>query len=121
MNSQPFESNWNLDVWRIVEPAAMSLPKNFPASAEIPKYMVGDRCRWIPMTTTDWGTIIGRVFIPVQTGPRIELSWSWLYFIFLDEDSPSRAWVIADWAAEDDIEPLPLRADSESDDLENLP
>ncbi|PSB14777.1 hypothetical protein C7B61_18385 [filamentous cyanobacterium CCP1] len=69
-----------------------------------PKYTIGDRCRWIPMTTTDWGTIIGQVFAPVETSQSLSPQWIWFYLVLLDPDSPSRPWVITDWAEENDLE-----------------
>jgi hypothetical protein len=85
-----------------------SLLEGFPETATTPKYPIGHRCRWIPMTTTDWGTIIGQVFAPIGTNQTDIPQWGWLYLVFLDPDSPSRSWVVAEWAEEDDIELLKL-------------
>jgi hypothetical protein len=46
--------------------------------------------------------VIGRFYLPA---PHRGLQWSWKYLILLDKDSPSAAWVAADTAWENDLEP----------------
>jgi hypothetical protein len=82
---------------------AIALPEDFPESLPPFSFKLGDRVRWKPMPSTDWGTIAG-----------IEYSWhspdnSWQprYKVYLDPDSPSRAWIDSDWAWGWDLEPEP--------------
>ncbi|UBF28548.1 hypothetical protein K9N68_12105 [Kovacikia minuta CCNUW1] len=83
-------------------PPATELPPTFP-DVELPRYLYGDRLRWISNgEITDWGTAIGRFY---SFAPH-RCCWQWCYLIWLDADSPSAAWVKADIAWEDDIEPL---------------
>ncbi len=85
------------------ELGAIALPEDFPESLPPFSFKLGDRVRWKPMPSTDWGTIAG-----------IEYSWhspdnSWQprYKVYLDPDSPSRAWIDSDWAWGWDLEPEP--------------
>ncbi|MEO1294801.1 MAG: hypothetical protein AAFW75_03195 [Cyanobacteria bacterium J06636_16] len=83
-------------------PPASDLPTTFP-EVEIPRFLYGDRLRWISQNdTTDWGIVIGRFY---SFAPH-RCRWHWCYLIWLDPDSPSAAWVRADIAWEDDLEPL---------------
>ncbi|MEP0927142.1 MULTISPECIES: hypothetical protein [Cyanophyceae] len=78
------------------------LPPTFP-EVEVPHFLYGDRLCWTSRDEiTDWGIVIGRFygFAPHCCG------WRWCYLIWLDSNSPSAAWVNADIAWEDDLEPL---------------
>lgn len=79
-------------------------PDQLPEAIQSPKYAIGDRCRWLPANTADWGTIIGQVITPVEPVQFTTPQWVWLYLVLLDLDSPSRQWVTTDWAEEDDLE-----------------
>lgn len=108
-SSQSSSSNWNLIAWHTKNLESLILPKDFPTELATPKYDIGTRCRWIPLSTPiDRGTIIGRVVVPSgSTGQQLQ-HWGWLYLVFLDPDSPSHSWVVAEWAEEDDIELLQM-------------
>jgi hypothetical protein len=83
-------------------PPSVDLPANFPNEAEPPRFLYGDKLRWIPMNGgADWGTVIGRFYGFASH----HCSWKWCYLIWLDKESPSSAWVIADTAWEEDLEP----------------
>ncbi|MEQ8969743.1 MAG: hypothetical protein RIE73_05030 [Coleofasciculus sp. C1-SOL-03] len=79
--------------------APTSLPKESSASFEI-----GDRVQWksLAHSTRDWGIIIGRFY----TYGRHRLQWGWQYVVWLDEESPSSAWTVADTAWEEDLQRL---------------
>ncbi|MGB6014736.1 MAG: hypothetical protein WBG32_08415 [Nodosilinea sp.] len=82
--------------------APTDLPATFP-EVEVPHFLYGDRLCWTANDeTTDWGIVIGRFygFAPHCCG------WRWCYLIWLDANSPSAAWVCADIAWEEDLEPL---------------
>ncbi|PSB24051.1 hypothetical protein C7B82_28665 [Stenomitos frigidus ULC18] len=69
----------------------------------MPRFLYGDRLRWLSNgEPTDWGIAIGRFY---SFAPH-RCRWQWCYLIWLDADSPSGAWVKADSAWEDDLEPL---------------
>jgi hypothetical protein len=86
--------------------AATDLPTDFP-HVEPPRFVEGDRLRWIgPGDLADWGVAIGR-FYSFASHCRC---WRWCYLIWLDVDSPSAAWVRADIAWEEDLEPLEVEA-----------
>ncbi|NEQ46962.1 MAG: hypothetical protein F6K00_26840 [Leptolyngbya sp. SIOISBB] len=69
----------------------------------MPRFLYGDRLCWKTQNdTTDWGIVIGRFY---SFAPH-RCHWHWCYLIWLDPDSPSAAWVKADIAWEDDLEPL---------------
>lgn len=73
-----------------------------------PKFHLGNRVRWKPMPSTDWGTISG-----LQYAWANHLSqWQWKYLVWLDPDSPSRAWTPSDWGWQDDLEPLKRLSES---------
>lgn len=83
-------------------PSPSDLPATFP-DVETPRFLYGDRLRWITHgETPDWGIAIGRFYSYAPHCRR----WRWCYLIWLDADSPSSAWVKADIAWEDDLEPL---------------
>lgn len=78
------------------------LPATFP-QVEIPRFRDGDRLRWQSHgEMSDWGIAIGRFY---SFAPH-RCRWRWCYLIWLDSDSPSAAWIKADLAWEDDLEPL---------------
>jgi len=83
-------------------PPTTDLPAAFP-QVEAPRFHYGDRLHWVPHgNATDWGLVIGRFY---SYTPHSQC-WQWCYLIWLDSDSPSAAWVRADIAWEDDLEPL---------------
>ena len=85
-------------------PPASELPATFP-DVEIPRFLYGDRLCWTTQNdTTDWGIVIGRFY---SFAPH-RCHWHWCYLIWLDPDSPSTAWVRADTAWEEDLEPLEM-------------
>jgi hypothetical protein len=71
---------------------AIALPEDFPESLPPLTFKLGDRVRWKPMPSTDWGTIAGMEYAIHQ--PRN--SWQPRYKVHLDSDSPSRAWIVED-------------------------
>ncbi len=81
---------------------AIALPEDFPKSLPPFSFKLGDRVRWKPMPSTDWGRIAGMEYAIHQ--PRN--SWQPRYKVHLDSDSPSRAWIVEDWAWEWDLEML---------------
>jgi hypothetical protein len=83
-------------------PPSMSLPTNFP-DVETPLFLYGDRLRWLSDgQATDWGTVIGRFY---SFAPH-RCRWRWCYLIWLDPNSPSSSWIMADIAWEEDLEPM---------------
>ncbi len=83
-------------------PPSIDLPANFP-NVQTPRYLYGDKLRWIPEgDKTDWGIAIGRFY---SLAPH-RGAWTWCYLIWFDKLSPSSAWTVADTAWEDDLEPL---------------
>ncbi|XGV97340.1 MAG: hypothetical protein ACAF41_32050 [Leptolyngbya sp. BL-A-14] len=83
-------------------PPTTDLPATFP-DVEMPRFLYGDRLCWLSNgEPTDWGVAIGRFY---SFAPH-RCCWHWCYLIWLDADSPSAAWVKADIAWEDDLEPL---------------
>ncbi|GAP97965.1 hypothetical protein [Leptolyngbya sp. NIES-2104] len=80
------------------------LPMQFPDAIARPQFAIGDRCRWIPNPATDWGMVIGQVFVPIEADQSELQQWAWVYLLLLDSDSPSRSWLIADWVEEADLE-----------------
>jgi len=96
----------NLTVLQFSGFDSCKLPAEFPTMASAPKFSLGSRCRWIPNPKTDWGTVIGHVYIPTNHD-RSSSEWSWLYLLLLDVDSPSRQWVAVDWVGEEDLELIP--------------
>lgn len=96
----------NLPVLRGKAFAGIGLPAHFPEAVSSPKYSIGSRCRWIPTPATDWGTVIGQIYIPDSIGGRTADCWIWAYLLLLDPDSPSRQWLVTDWVDEENLEPL---------------
>lgn len=108
-------SEMDIASWRSRELSFSHAPHTLPESIQPPKYAIGDRCGWIPMNSTDWGTIIGQVLAPVELVQPTTPQWIWIYLVLLDSNSPSRQWVTTDWAEEDDLE----RFDSPVEHLTN--
>jgi len=79
---------------------AIALPEDFPESLPPFSFKLGDRVRWKPMPSTDWGTIAGIEYSWHSPGN----SWQPRYKVYLDLESPSRAWTDSDWAWEWDLE-----------------
>lgn len=75
------------------------LPEGFPSKVPPPKFKLGDQVCWHPRPSKDFGTIIGIQFAPAQHLQK----WNWLYVVFLALNSPSRSWVQADLAWEEDL------------------
>jgi hypothetical protein len=68
-----------------------------------PRYLYGDKLRWIPEgDKTDWGIAIGRFY---SFAPH-QCAWTWCYLIWLDILSSSAAITVADIAWENDLEPM---------------
>ncbi|WP_414587035.1 hypothetical protein [Scytonema sp. PCC 10023] len=84
-------------------PASVDLPVDFPDTAKIPRFLYGDKLRWVG-SDSDWGTVYGRFY---SFAPQ-RCSWTWCYLIWLSQDSPSAAWTLADIAWEEDLEPLEM-------------
>ena len=84
---------------REVAKTSLSLPANFP-NVILPRYKEGQSVRWISENEpTDWGIVIGKFY---NYGSHLK-SWSWCYLIWLDKNSLSAAWIVADTAWEDDL------------------
>jgi hypothetical protein len=92
--------------------ASIELPANFPDVAKTPRFLYGDRLRWLSTESdTDWGIVIGRFYSFASDafgGSRSDhrCCWSWCYLIWLSKDCPSAAWTSADIAWEEDLEPM---------------
>lgn len=96
--SASYRTSWQQTLSTIAD---QDLPSDFP-NVETPRFLYGDRLRWISNgEITDWGIAIGRFY---SFAPH-RCCWRWCYLIWLDADSPSAAWVQADIAWEDDLEP----------------
>lgn len=78
------------------------LSGNFPAQTPLPKFQLGDRVRFVPMPAEDHGIITGLQFAPAE---HLQ-GWAWRYIVWLDDQSPSRAWTCSDLAWEDDLQLL---------------
>jgi hypothetical protein len=85
---------------REVAQASLLLPANFP-NVILPRYKEGQSLGWISdHQPTDWGIVIGRFY---NYAPHLK-EWSWCYLIWLDKNSPSAVWIMADTAWENDLE-----------------
>jgi hypothetical protein len=83
--------------------ASIELPANFSDVAKTPRFLYGDRLRWLSNESdTDWGIVIGRFY----SFASHRCAWSWCYLIWLSKDCPSAAWTSADIAWEEDLEPM---------------
>jgi hypothetical protein len=81
---------------------SVQLPEGFPQQISQPKLGIGDRVRWQPLPSQDFGTVIGLQYAPAE---HLK-SWAWRYCIWLDPQSPSFAWTCSDTAWEEDLELL---------------
>jgi len=81
------------------------LPTQFPQGLTT-RFNLGDRVQWIPLPSTDWGTIIG---LEYEWSESLS-GWQPRYCVLLDDDSPSRYWVERDWAWEWDLQPVAVAA-----------
>ena len=81
---------------------AIFLPNDFPAQTPAPKFQLGDRVRFIPLPAKDYGIIVGLQYAPAE---HLQ-GWEWRYTIWLDPQSPSRAWTDSDLAWEADLQRL---------------
>jgi hypothetical protein len=80
----------------------ISLPVDFP-NIDSPRFRDGDKLRWIAEDNkTDCGIVLGRFY---NYAPH-RRCWMWCYLIWLDKNSPSAAWIVADLAWEEDLEDL---------------
>jgi hypothetical protein len=85
---------------REIAQSSLSLPANFP-NVILPRYKEGQYVGWISHNQpTDFGIVIGRFY---NYAPHLK-QWSWCYLIWLDKNSPSAAWIVADTAWENDLE-----------------
>jgi hypothetical protein len=97
------ESGYDEVLLSEIQPPSKQLPINFKESGT-PCYKDGSCLRWIPSKGgVDWGMAIGHF---LAYAPHL-CCWSWKYIILLDSDSKSAAWVVADTAWQEDLEPLP--------------
>lgn len=84
-------------------PSSVELPAYFPNDAKPPRFLYGDKLRWIPLKgDSGFGTVIGRFY----SFASHLCSWEWCYLIWLDKESPSSVWAVADTAWEEDLEPM---------------
>ena len=77
------------------------LPTDFCDRAKTPRFLYGDKLRWLNGNNPERGTVIGRFY---NFAPHL-YDWTWCYLIWLSKDSPSRAWISTDIAWEEDLEP----------------
>ncbi len=109
-SAHPRLNTLNLPVLRGTAFAGIGLPTHFPDGINSPKYPIGSRCRWVPNPATDWGTVIGQIYVPSRTENKAATQWIWTYLLLLDPNSPSRQWLVADWVDEENLEPLPTES-----------
>ena len=94
-DSQPYQDDLNLE---IPAPTTKAID-NFPVSIK-PRYQGGDRVRWqSPDNDYDWGVVIGSFYAYA----RHNCQWGIYYLVWLDIQSPSADWVVADTAWEEDL------------------
>jgi hypothetical protein len=85
-------------------PQSTDLPADFPAAAPSPRFIYGDRLRYIPLdrkAETDRGIVIGRYYCYASH----HTVWMWRYILWLAPNSPSAAWLKATAVWEDNLEP----------------
>jgi hypothetical protein len=81
---------------------SIELPANF-SNVQTPRFLYSDKLRWISVNgDSDFGTVIGRFY---SFAPH-SCEWQWSYLIWLDKNSLSSVWIIADTAFEEDLEPV---------------
>lgn len=56
------------------------------------------------MPETDWGTVMGSIYVPDHSNNYPNSRSAWVYLLLLDIDSPSRQWAETDWVDEEDLE-----------------
>jgi hypothetical protein len=81
-----------------------NLPADFPVAAPSPRFIYGDRLRYMPLdckAETDRGIVIGRYYCYASH----RTVWMWRYILWLAPDSPSAAWLNATAVWEDNLEP----------------
>ena len=86
-------------------PEGISLPSAFPHEVQPSYFLIGDRVRWKFLDDTpdtDWGCVVGKYYAFASH----KFDWRWRYIIWLDDDSPSKEWLVLELAWEDDLEPL---------------
>ncbi len=94
-DSESYQDALNLE---IPTPTTKALD-NFPANAK-PRYREGDSVKWqSPNNISDWGVIIGHFYAYAKHNCQ----WGICYLIWLDVNSPSADWVVADTAWEEDL------------------
>lgn len=90
------------EVERLMPRRPIELPANFP-NIDSPRFGDGAKLRFLAEDDkTDWGVVLGRFYNYAPHRRR----WMWCYLIWLDKNSPSAAWIVADMAWEEDLEPL---------------
>lgn len=82
--------------------SGLPLPPDFPSNISTPKFHIGDRVRWQPIPSHDFGVVVGLHYIPAAHLQK----WQWQYVVWLDLDSPSRGWIVRETAWEDDLEAM---------------
>ena len=96
-NSDVFSEPINLEF-----PSSVSLPSDFPDSAQIPRFLYGDRTRLVPVGgNPEWGVVIGRFY----SYACHRCHWMWRYILWLDQASFSASWVAVSTAWEEDLQP----------------
>ncbi len=86
-------------------PEGISLPSAFPSEVQLSDFLIGDRVRWKFLDDTpdtDWGRVVGKYYAFASH----KSDWQWRYIIWLDDDSPSKEWLVLELAWENDLEPL---------------
>lgn len=83
-----------------LEVLSCDLPPNF-ADAVTPRFLEGTRVRWVA-ENREWGVILGRFY---AFAPHL-CAWTWRYVVWIESDSPSADWIVADTAWENDLEPM---------------
>ncbi|MEH2182256.1 hypothetical protein [Nostoc sp.] len=63
--------------------SCVDLPDDFPNTAKTPRFLYGDKLRWIG-SDTDWGTAISRFY---SFAPHL-CCWTWCYLIWLSSYCP---------------------------------
>lgn len=85
-------------------PLEVSPPCNFTPNftdAVTPRFLEGTRVRWVA-ENREWGLVIGRFY---AFAPHL-CAWTWRYVVWIESDSPSADWIVADTAWEDDLAPM---------------
>lgn len=81
--------------------ASHILHEDFPDDLPTAAFEIGDKVQWKLITDArDRGIVIGRFYSYGQH----RYGWGWKYVIWLTQDSPSSAWIVADTAWEEDLQ-----------------